>query len=84
MCIAAFIVSFLGTQSQHNVEHSKSRMGTFVETAAPTAAEGSQDNGWDMRSQSKYITKKHWRWHHKSLKKLNVKEQIPLYSFWPA
>ncbi|XP_016398956.1 kinocilin-like [Sinocyclocheilus rhinocerous] len=34
-----------GTQSQLNVERSKSRMGTFVETAAPTAAEGSQDDG---------------------------------------
>ncbi|KAA0719045.1 Kinocilin [Triplophysa tibetana] len=33
-----------GTQSQLNVERSKSRMGTFVETI-PTAAEGSQDDG---------------------------------------
>ncbi len=60
-------------------------MGTFVETAAPTAAEGSQDDGWDMRSQSKYITKNtDVIQQHKSLKKLNVKEQIHLYSFWPA
>ncbi|XP_026130589.1 kinocilin [Carassius auratus] len=34
-----------GTQSQLNVERSKSRMGTFVETTASTAAEGSQDDG---------------------------------------
>ncbi|XP_055058532.1 kinocilin [Misgurnus anguillicaudatus] len=33
-----------GTQSQLNVERSKSRMGTFVEIA-PTVAEGSQDDG---------------------------------------
>ncbi|XP_057190638.1 kinocilin [Triplophysa rosa] len=33
-----------GTQSHLNVERSKSRMGTFVETI-PTAAEGSQDDG---------------------------------------
>ncbi|KAI7810189.1 putative kinocilin [Triplophysa rosa] len=32
------------TQSHLNVERSKSRMGTFVETI-PTAAEGSQDDG---------------------------------------
>ncbi|CAM4594320.1 unnamed protein product [Leuciscus chuanchicus] len=34
-----------GTQSQLNVERSKSRMGTFVETTTSTAAEGSQDDG---------------------------------------
>ncbi|KTF86978.1 hypothetical protein cypCar_00015056 [Cyprinus carpio] len=34
-----------GTQCQLNVERSKSRMGAFVETAAPTAAEGTQDDG---------------------------------------
>lgn len=46
----AFSLSFiLGTQSQLNVERSKSRMGTFVETI-PTAAEGSQDDGWDIHS----------------------------------
>ncbi|XP_017572459.1 kinocilin [Pygocentrus nattereri] len=33
-----------GTQGQLTVEHSKSRMGTFVETAAATA-EGSQEDG---------------------------------------
>ncbi|XP_072524476.1 kinocilin [Salminus brasiliensis] len=33
-----------GTQGQLTVERSKSRMGTFVETAAPTA-EGSQEDG---------------------------------------
>ncbi|RXN27866.1 kinocilin [Labeo rohita] len=39
------ILPNIGTQSQLNIERSKSRMGTFVETAAPTAAEGSQDDG---------------------------------------
>ncbi|XP_051554317.1 kinocilin [Myxocyprinus asiaticus] len=34
-----------GTQSQLNLERSKSRMGTFVETAVSTAAEGLQDDG---------------------------------------
>ncbi|NP_001121849.1 kinocilin [Danio rerio] len=41
----AAILTREGTQSQLNVERSKSRMGTFVETAASTAAEGSQDDG---------------------------------------